>query len=309
MSPPNEKDIRGEARLPPELPPGAPDPQTDPHSPLRHTLPTFDGIRELDSSPPRAWTYIYLLTFLAAIWIWIAYPAWPWFGGATRGVLGWNSRADLPLAIERAEENTPAIARRFAAAGWEEIMTDPALQTYGAAAGRGLFGQNCAPCHGRDGRGAIGFPSLADRDWLWGGSPQEIEHTIRVGIRWPGSDEARSSEMPGFGAQRMLERPQIYDLIEQMYAMSGRAHDAVAAERGARVFAENCVACHAEDGRGNSELGAPNLTDAVWVYGGDRATLFETLWNGRRGVMPAFAGRLPDDTIRKLVLHVRALSE
>lgn len=315
MTPPDQSPADHEARIAgripplPELPPGAPDPERDPHSPLRQTLPTFDGIRELDSSPPRVWTYLYLLTFFASIWIWVAYPAWPWFGGHTRGVLGWNSRADLPVAVERAEASLPPIARRFAAASWEEIAADPELQRYGAAAGRGAFGQQCAPCHGQDGRGAPGFPNLADGDWLWGGSQEQIEQTLRVGIRWPGVEETRSGVMPGFGAQRLLERPQVLDMVELVRAMSRQEHDAAAAERARPAFAEQCASCHGEDGGGNQDLGAPNLTDQIWLYGGDRATLYETLWNGRAGVMPAFGGRLPDDMIRKLVLHVRSLGE
>jgi cytochrome c oxidase cbb3-type subunit III len=310
MNPPlNDERVGGQIPPMPPLPAGAPDPERDPHSPLRHTLPTFDGIRELDSSPPRVWTYIYLLCFFAAVWIWVAYPAWPWFGGATKGVLGWNSRGDLPRVVELAETNAPAIAKRFAAASWEEVEADPALRTYGAAAGRGLFGQNCAPCHSSDGQGGRGFPNLADGDWLWGGSPEAIEHTLRVGIRWPGSEETRNSQMPPFGLQKQLERQQILDLVEWLRMSSGQEHDATAAARATPVYAETCAACHGEDARGNQELGAPNLTDHIWLYGGDRATLYETLWRGRVGVMPAFGGRVTDDMIRKLVLHVRGLGE
>lgn len=310
MSPPANEDRIGQQVPPmPALPTGSPDPEQDPHSPLRHTLPEFDGIRELDSSPPRVWTYIYLLCFLAAIWIWFAYPAWPWFGGATRGMLNWNSRSDLTLAVDQAEINAPAIAKRFAAASWNEIEGDTALRTYGAAAGRGLFGENCAPCHGANGHGNRGFPSLTDGDWLWGGDPSAIEHTLRVGIRWNGSEDTRSSLMPGFGSQKMLERPQVLDLIEWVRAASGQEHNAAAAERAGPVFAENCAACHGAEGHGNQELGAPNLADDIWLYGGTRTVLFETLWNGRGGVMPAFANRLSDDMIRKLVLHVRSLRE
>ena len=160
-----------------------------------------------------------------------------------------------------------------------------------------------------DGNGARGFPNLADRDWLWGGDPEAIEHTVRVGIRWPGSDETRSSMMPAFGAQKQLERPQIRDMVDWLRAASGQEHDAAAAQRATPLFAENCAACHGENGQGNPEVGAPNLTDGIWLYGGDRAKLYETLWQGRGGVMPAFGGRLSDDMIRKVVLHVRSLGE
>ncbi len=309
MTPPPDAEAKIGDRVPPrpELPPGAADPTRDPRSPLRHTLPSFDGIRELDSSPPRIWTYLYLLTFFASVWIWVAYPSWPWFGGNTPGLLGWNARRDLPVAVERAEARAPEVAKRFAAAGWAEIAADPALQRYGAAAGRGAYGQLCAPCHGRDGRGAAGFPNLADRDWLWGGEQETIEHTLRVGIRWPGAEDTRSGVMPAFGAQRLLERRQVTEMVEHLRAISGQEHDAAAAGRAGPVFAEQCASCHGAEGRGNPELGAPDLTDRTWLYGGDRQALYETLWHGRAGVMPAFGGRLSDDMIRKLVLHVRSL--
>jgi cytochrome c oxidase cbb3-type subunit 3 len=303
----NEDRIGQQVPPAPTVAPGAPDPERDPHSPLRNALPTFDGIRELDSSPPRIWTYIYILTFLSSLWLWVAYPAWPWFGGATTGILGWNSRSDLARAAAAADANAPAIARRFAAASWEEIAADPALQAYGAAAGRGAFGQLCAPCHGVNGQGAPGFPNLADRDWLWGGGQDDIELTLRHGIRWPGNDETRTSQMPGFGVQKLLDRPQIAELVEWVRAASGQEHDAGAAARAQPAFAENCASCHGEDGSGNTAFGAPSLTDDVWLYGGSREAIRQSLWQGRGGVMPAFGHRLTDDAMRKLVLHVQGL--
>ncbi|PHK93495.1 cytochrome-c oxidase, cbb3-type subunit III [Pseudoroseomonas rhizosphaerae] len=310
MTPPPDEGRLGDQLPPrPTPPPGGPAPERDPHSPLRNALPEFDGIRELDSSPPKVWTYLYLLTFLASLWLWFAYPAWPWFGGATRGYFEWSSRAELSRAVEQAEAGAPPIARRFAAASWDEINADPELRGYGAAAGRGLFGENCAPCHGIDGRGNLGFPNLTDGDWLWGGTPEAIEQTLHVGIRWAASPDTRTSLMPGFGAQRMLEQRQVLDLVEWVRAASGQEHDAAAAARAAPAFLENCASCHGEDARGNQEMGAPNLTDAVWLYGGGRKEIYESLWHGRGGVMPAFAGRLSEDMIRKLVLHLRSLGE
>lgn len=309
MTPPLDEGNLGHQVPPRPAPPPGTAPERDPHSPLRNALPEFDGIRELDSSPPKVWTYIYLLTFLASLWLWFAYPAWPWFGGATQGFLGWSSRAQLSQSVEQAAVNAPAIAKRFAAASWDEINVDPELRNYGATAGRGLFGENCAPCHGLNGQGNQGFPNLADGDWLWGGTPEAVEQTLRVGIRWDASPETRTSLMPGFGAQKMLERPQILDMVEFVRSVSGQEHDAAAAARAKPVFAENCASCHSEEARGNQEMGAPNLTDNVWLYGGSRQDLYATLWHGRGGVMPAFGDRLSEDMIRKLVLHVRSLGE
>jgi cytochrome c oxidase cbb3-type subunit 3 len=281
-------------------------PQEDPHAPERHGPPTFDGIRELDSNPPRLWTYLYLLCFGAAVWLVVAYPAIPWFSGATTGVFEWSSRAELSEAVERAEAAAPDVARRFAAASLEEAEADPALRAYAIAGGHAAWGQNCAPCHGRDGAGTLGFPNLRDRDWLWGGTPEAIRQTLQVGIRWPGEDETRSSQMPAFGAMRLLERPAIQALVEHVRALSGQDHDAAAAARGAPVYAEQCAACHGERGEGNQELGAPRLSDDVWLYGGGREATHASIWSSRAGVMPAFGGRLSEDTIRKLVVYVRS---
>jgi cytochrome c oxidase cbb3-type subunit III len=281
-------------------------PQEDPNAPERHGPPTFDGIRELDSNPPRLWTYLYLLCFGAAVWLVVAYPAIPWFSGATTGVFEWSSRAELSEAVERAEAAAPDVARRFAAASLEEAEADPALRAYAIAGGHAAWGQNCAPCHGRDGAGTLGFPNLRDRDWLWGGTPEAIRQTLQVGIRWPGEDETRSSQMPAFGAMRLLERPAIQALVEHVRALSGQDHDAAAAARGAPVYAEQCAACHGERGEGNQELGAPRLSDDVWLYGDGREAIHASIWSSRAGVMPAFGGRLSEDTIRKLVVYVRS---
>lgn len=278
----------------------------NPHAPERHGPLSFDGIRELDSRPPRMWTAIYGITIAAAIWLIVAYPAIPWLthGGAD-GLLGWGSRAALVTASERATTQEPSVQARFAQADFAAIEADPALRAYAVAAGASAFGTHCAGCHGRGGLGNAGFPNLRDRDWLWGGTAAAIEHTIQVGIRWPGTDATRTSQMPAFGKLGVLDRAQILDLTEYVRGLSGAEHDAAAAGRAAPVFAENCVACHGEAGLGNQELGSPNLADQVWLYGGTRAALYETIHNARAGIMPALGGRLDADTIRKLVVYVR----
>lgn len=273
---------------------------------IRHGPPTFDGIRELDSNPPRVWTLIYVVSALAAVWLLVFYPAIPWFGGATRGWYGWGTRASLTEAVAKSEANRPDIQIRFEQASLEQAEADPDLRAYAVAAGHAAFGQNCAACHGSAGKGATGFPSLADRDWLWGGTREAIQQTIVHGIRWPGSDAARNTQMPAFGAQGILQRAEILDLTEYVRSLSGAPHDAVAAARAAGPFAENCAACHGPAGLGNQELGAPNLADQVWLYGGSTEAIYHSIWSARGGVMPAFEQRLPEDTIRKLVIYVRA---
>jgi cytochrome c oxidase cbb3-type subunit 3 len=281
-------------------------PNVDPLAPERHGPLSFDGIRELDTNPPRIWTVIYITSALAAIWLVVAYPAIPLLSGTTHGVFEWGSRASLTAAAQKAEANPTDIQVRFAQASVEQAEADPLLKEYALAAGRAAFGENCAGCHGREGRGVMGFPNLTDKDWLWGGSVEAIQHTLQVGVRWPGSDDARTSQMPAFGEQRVLERAQVIDLVEYVRSLSGMQHDAAAAARAAGTFADNCAACHGEGGGGNREVGAPNLTDGTWLYGGSREAIYNTIWHSRGGVMPAFGKRLSDDTIRKLVITVRS---
>ena len=280
---------------------------TDPNAPERYGPLSFDGIRELDSNPPRVWTVIYVTCFLAALVVLGAYPAIPFLsGGNSRGMLQWSSRADLERSVRAAEKAAPPIQARFEAASLEAAEADPELRGYAIAAASATFGQNCAGCHGREGKGNLAFPNLTDKDWLWGGTREAIEHTLHVGIRWAGSADTRQSQMPSFGRDKLLPREQIIDLVEYVRSLSGTEHKAAAAARAAPVFAESCAGCHGAEGRGNQEVGAPNLSDQTWLYGGSRQQVHDSIYNAHAGVMPAFAGRLSDDAIRKLVILVRS---
>ena len=296
---------------PPVPDPATGAPEVNPNAPERHGLPSFDGIRELDSNPPRVWTVIYLTTFLAGLWIIAAYPSIPWLshGGEQGqvGLLGWSSRAALTADTERAAAQEPGIQRRFERASYAEAEADPQLRGFAVAAGAAAYGTNCAGCHGRDGKGNLGFPNLTDRDWLWGGTAEAIEHSLLVGIRWPGHEATRASQMPAFGQAGVLERPQILDLVQHVWSLSGTPHNAAAAARAAPLFAENCSACHGERGEGNQEMGAPNLADRIWLYGGSQEAILTSIHSSRAGVMPVFGNRLDADTIRKLVILVRSL--
>jgi cytochrome c oxidase cbb3-type subunit 3 len=291
-------------------PHGAPHgpPELDPNAPERHALPSFDGIRELDSNPPRTWTVVYLTTLIAALGLLVAYPAIPFLhGGNSQGTFGWSSRAELATTVDRAATREPAIQARFAAADLAEAERDPALRAYAIATGAAAFGQNCAACHGTQALGGLGFPNLRDGEWLWGHTQESIMETLRVGIRWPGVEDTRATQMPAFGVQRILERPKVAEVTEHVLALSGAPHDAAAAGRGAPLDAENCAACHGEAGEGNQELGAPRLSDQVWLYGGGRVQVFTSIWASRAGVMPAFGQLLSEDVRRKLTIYVRSL--
>ena len=177
----------------------------------------------------------------------------------------------------------------------------------GARSRQAAFGDNCAPCHGSGAQGSWGFPNLNDDVWLWGGTLEDIRTTLAHGIRWEADSDTRQNVMMAYGRDGILTRREVADVAEFVLALSGRDHDTDAATRGAETFGEQCVTCHGADGEGNRELGAPNLTDAVWLYGGDRASIIESVSNGRSGVMPAWGERLDASTINALTLYVHSL--
>lgn len=224
------------------------------------------------------------------------------------GVTGWTARGALPaeLAASRAQ-NEPMMARLRAAAP-EEIAADPALRSYAVAGGRVAFANSCAACHGAGGQGAMGgYPNLADDDWLWGGTLSEIRTTITHGIRNQDDEQARLSIMPRFLADGLLTAAQIGDVTEYVLSLTGRSGDAAIAERGAPLFAENCASCHGARGEGNAELGAPRLSDRIWLNGADRTAIAAFIASPRMGVMPAFGGRLDPATINMLAVYVHSL--
>jgi cytochrome c oxidase cbb3-type subunit 3 len=265
----------------------------------------WDGIRELNTPLPKWWLWTFYATIaFAALWI-VLYPALP-IPGAT-GLLGYTARGAADADHARQSAAAEPMLARLRAASPEEILADPDLRAYAIAGGRVVFGNTCVGCHGAGGQGAPGFPTLADDDWLWGGSLAEIEQTIRHGVRAPDDDATRSSLMPRFLADGMLTAAQVNDVAEHVLSLSGHATDAAAAERGAAIFAENCASCHGERAAGNREVGAPRLNDAVWLYGGSKADIVRTVSFGRGGVMPAWDRRLDLATIRMLVAYLHSL--
>jgi cytochrome c oxidase cbb3-type subunit 3 len=267
----------------------------------------WDGIRELNTPLPRWWVWVLIVTVIWAIGYWIAMPAWPYFTGYTKGVLGYSSRAALQEELDRVEKARAPMNQRLADASLEQIRTDPALLEFALAGGRSAFNVNCTPCHGSGAQGAPGYPNLNDDIWLWGGTLDQIAYTITHGVRNDTDDDARANDMPAFGKDEILEPKQINDVVEYVLSLNDRADDAAAAKRGKAIFAENCVACHGENAGGNPELGAPPLNTDIWLYGGDKKTLIQTVTNARRGVMPAWGQHLDKATIKKLAIYVHSL--
>ena len=266
----------------------------------------WDGIREFNNPLPRWWLWTFYATIVWGIAYTIAYPAWPLVSSATQGLLGQDTRADVAAEIQRYEDANAPVEAKLVATDLNAIAGDPDLANYTQNAGGAVFRTWCAQCHGSGAAGAKGYPNLLDNDWLWGGTMEEIHTTITHGIRNAEDADARYSEMPKFGADGLLEPAQIDQVVQYVLQISGQEHDAALAGEGAVVFTDNCASCHMEDGTGDRMQGAPNLTDAIWLYGGDQAALAETVTNARFGVMPAWAGRLSEADIRAVASWVHS---
>jgi cytochrome c oxidase cbb3-type subunit 3 len=266
----------------------------------------WDGLKELNTPLPKWWLYVMYATIgFSVIW-WLLYPSWPWVNTYFPGILGYSQRQALDQAMAETAAARSAFRARLAATPLDKIAADPQLMAFAYAGGQAAFNDNCAPCHGLGGAGQGNYPSLADDSWLWGGTLDAIQTTIQHGVR-SGDPAARSNQMPAFGADQMLDRGQIDDVASYVLSLSGQPQDAEAAKRGSAIYAEQCAACHGEDGKGNQELGAPNLTDDIWLYGGTKADIVRQVYQPRHGVMPAWAGRLDPVTIKSLAIYVHAL--
>jgi cytochrome c oxidase cbb3-type subunit 3 len=266
----------------------------------------WDGIKELNTPLPKWWLYVLYATILWSLVYVVLYPAIPWFSGHSKGILGWSQRVEFSERMAAVRTEQAKFEQRILAASLDEIRGDPELLAFALAGGRSAFADNCAPCHGPGGGGRKGFPSLADDVWLWGGTLDAIDQTIRYGIR-SAHDETRQSAMPAFGVDGILGREQIDDVAEYVLSLSGRAGDPGAAERGQALFADQCVACHGETGEGNPELGAPALKGQDWLYGNTKLDIVGQVTKPKHGVMPAWTGRLDPATIKMLAIYVHSL--
>ncbi|MFN4192830.1 MAG: cytochrome-c oxidase, cbb3-type subunit III [Tabrizicola sp.] len=266
----------------------------------------WDGIEEYNNPLPRWWVWVFYATIVWGIGYSIAYPAWPLIKGATPGLLGASTRADVAAEIAAVDAANADIKARLVAADLNAIGSDPELAAFAERAGAAVFRTNCAQCHGSGAAGfeGKGYPNLLDDDWLWGGTMEDIHLTITHGIRNTTDPDARYSEMPKFGADGILDATQISQVVEHVLAISGQEHDAALAAEGATVFAENCAACHMEDGSGDRAQGAPRLNDAIWLYGGTREAITQTVTYARFGVMPNWNTRLSEDEIRAAAFYV-----
>lgn len=267
----------------------------------------WDGLKELNNPLPRWWLYTMYLTIVWAVLYWIAMPAWPLVASYTTGVLGASQREQALVALETGVAERNVGGQGLLDASLDDIRSTPAMLEFAMASGRAAFGDNCAPCHGSGATGSPGYPNLQDDVWIWGGTLDDILTTVQYGIR-SGHDDAHIGDMPSFGRDELLEREQITQVASYVSSLSGGpVQDGVDLAAGQTVFADNCAACHGDAGKGMQELGAPNLTDAIWLYGGSLDAIKAQVTNARNGVMPTWEARLDPVTVKSLAVYVHSL--
>ncbi len=267
----------------------------------------WDGIKELNTPLPRWWVWTFYITIIWSIGYWVVYPAWPLVQSHTTGMFGYSSRADVAVELDNLNKIRGDKMAALGKASLADIEKDPGLLALARAKGKTVFGDNCAPCHGSGAIGSKGFPNLNDDDWLWGGSLDQIMQTIQFGVR-SGHPKTHEGQMLAFGKDGVLKADEVVTVANYVRELAGLpTRQGYSKAAGAKIFADNCAACHGDAGKGNQELGAPNLTDKIWLYGADEAVLIETITNGRSGVMPAWEGRLDPATIKAMAVYVHSL--
>ena len=281
--------------------------ERDPHSGYMTTGHEWNGIKELNTPVPRAVYFFLILTVVFSCIYWVLMPAFPLGVTYTKGVLGIDQRNTVSESIKQAALEREAWTQRIGTESYQAIQADPKLMTIVRQAGRTLFGDNCAACHGFDAKGGKGFPDLTTTSWLWGGDPQTIAETIRVGINST-HPNTRIGQMLGFGRDRILQPADVDNVVGYVLALASPAGSgqisASRLEAGKATFAATCASCHGADAKGKPELGAPDLTDKVWIYGGDAEAVLTSVWSGRQGHMPAWESRLSATDRKILALYV-----
>lgn len=265
----------------------------------------WDGIRELNTPLPKWWLWVFYATIVWALAYSVAFPSWPWLSGYWGGLIGYTTRGQFSERMAALDASRAGWYERLAATSLQEINDDPELLQIATAGGKVIFGNNCAPCHGTGGTGRPGgYPALVDDDWLWGGAVDDIYTTIRHGVRNDADAETRFSQMPAFGVDGLLTAAQINAVADHVLALSGQGKDNT---EGATLFADNCASCHGELGKGEAALGAPDLTDQIWLYGSGKTAIVSQITKPKLGVMPAWVHRLSDVEIKQVATYVHSL--
>ncbi|WP_424965458.1 MULTISPECIES: cytochrome-c oxidase, cbb3-type subunit III [unclassified Dinoroseobacter] len=266
---------------------------------------SWDGIEEYDNPMPRWWLWTFYATIVWGVLYTIAYPAWPLIKGATPGLLGFSTRAEVAQEIAAFDTANAELDAMLASADLTTLAENDELYRYAVSGGAAVFRSWCSQCHGSGAAGAVGYPNLLDNDWLWGGTIEDIQLTIAHGIRNENDLDARYSEMTAF--DEILSDDEIASVVQYVMNFSGTATDETLVAAGETVFLDNCAACHMDDGTGDIYGGAPNLTDAIWLYGGDAETIEHTVRYSRFGVMPSWIDRLSEADVAAVATYVHQL--
>ncbi len=265
----------------------------------------WDGIQELNNPMPRWWLWTFYACIVWALIYSIAYPAWPMVTATTKGWLGYSSRANVRQEIADADLLKADFRKAIADKPLAEIIADENLRTFAVSAGAAAFKVNCIQCHGTGAQGSVGYPNLNDDDWLWGGKVDDIHQTIAHGVRFATDDDTRISEMPKF--LELLKPEEIAQVVAFVANLTTPQTDAASVASGMAVFAQNCASCHGDDAKGNRDVGAPNLADAVSLYGSSLEEITAQIRAARHGAMPAWGARLGDVVVKELAVFVHSL--
>ncbi len=287
--------------------PASPAPRIDAKTNTPFVGHEWDGIEELDTPMPRWWLITLIATVIFALGYVIAFPAIPLLDRATTGVLGWSSRGQLRAELAQDANAKQGVLAAIAQTPVEGLPAQPRLMAAAVEGGRAAFRVNCVQCHGSGAAGSTGYPNLNDDDWLWGGDLESIHQVLLHGVRQPGDDQTRFSQMPSFGHDAFLTAAQIQHTASYVRVISGQERPNALSRAGAALFATNCASCHGPEGKGDRQYGAPNLTDAIWLYGGSREAVVGSIAKAHAGVMPAWGQRLDPVTIKMLAAYVWSL--
>lgn len=281
--------------------------ERDEHTGYMTTGHEWNGITELNRPVPKVVWLVLVVTGLFSIIYWILMPAWPQIESYSKGILGTDQRIVLAEDIKAAAAERFEWMQKIESLSYEEIQADASLMHTARLTGRTLFQDNCGACHGMQAQGGDGFPRLTDDAWLWSDEPAKIEELIRVGIN-SDHDRTRFALMPGFGEGGILEREATLNLVTYVLSLSSKepqgADQSEAFVAGKEIFNMLCVGCHSPDGSGNRNMGAPDLRDDFWVFGGDRESVYSSIFNGRSGHMPHWEGRLSAVQRKILTLYI-----
>ena len=270
------------------------------HSTTGHS---WDEISEYNIPTPRWWLIVWFICIIWAFIYWFFYPTWPTLSGNSKGSLQWSKFSQLQDAQQKVDAKKQKYLQQVQSSSFAEIKQNQQLMQFVLTAGKSAFYENCSACHGKGHQGGYGYPNLNDDDWLWGGKVEDIYQTLLYGIR-SGHEKARANQMPSFGLDGVLKSSEIKEVASFVRSLSGLEKTN---ENGAKIFANNCVACHGNEGKGNQQLGAPNLTDKIWLYSSEPSEVYKTIYYSRAGVMPFWQVRLDDNTIKILALYIHSL--